>query len=641
MSSTPKKVIPAKRPAAKGGTTSSHANRGAIKKPATTPTKPKPTAKPTPVKKPIPAKSPSEKSEGGIFSKLFGLFKKKAPKEEPAKESTVSETKPEVTSEVATPIIEAAVANTPVTEFINESSAEISDHTIASPELEVINLQSEAVIAIPAEEVKEKESIVQEETEALVEFKIPEIQPVEEKPVEAKVQETLFPVEELQQATIAIEEPIESKETSVQESIVKEDEPNAEEHIVYKESAPSPVEYTAKTEEPEYITPSPSSDETSKIAEIEETPVFSTTSEKEYAAEIYPTNENVETKEEPIITPQTEYIPPAYSTYNEKITTPLENTSQELPKQQNYSNKSAEENKKKRGILLPFFLIVSLIGNGVLAWLLMNKQEEVKTVIVLKDKIVKEKEDVMADLLKLKEEYATLQTNNTGLQKELEEKRAEIESMIEQAKKHKNDAFVIAKLRKETETLRSIMKHFVVEIDSLNTLNKTIVAEKNKVVQDLNTQINKTTELEKDNDNLIQTVNKGSVLKATMVKAEGIRMRGGVKEVDVKYAGRAEKVKVTFSLGENPIAKKGMRTVYIKMTGPDGKDVTASESDLNSFSYNGTRGFYAEKKEVDYQGIDTPVDIICGSPKGFISGKYLVDVVCDGNVIGQTELFLK
>jgi len=126
-----------------------------------------------------------------------------------------------------------------------------------------------------------------------------------------------------------------------------------------------------------------------------------------------------------------------------------------------------------------------------------------------------------------------------------------------------------------------------------------------------------------------------------MVKAEGIRMRGGVKEVDVKYAGRAEKVKVTFSLGENPIAKKGMRTVYIKMTGPDGKDVTASESDLNSFSYNGTRGFYAEKKEVDYQGIDTPVDIICGSPKGFISGKYLVDVVCDGNVIGQTELFLK
>jgi hypothetical protein len=641
MSSTPKKVIPAKRPATKGGTTSSQANRGAIKKPATTPTKPKPTAKPAPVKKPIPAKSPSEKSEGGIFSKLFGLFKKKAPKEESAKESTLSETKPQVTSEVATPIIEAAVANTPVNEFINESSPEIADNTISSPELEVINHQSEAVITIPTEEVKQEEIIVQEEPEALVEFKIPEVQPVEEKPVEAKVQETLFPVEELQQATITIEEPIGIKETSVQESIVK-DEPNAEEHIVYKESAPSPVEYTAKTEEPEYITPSPSSDETGKIAEIEETPVFSTTPEKEYAVEIYPTNENVETaKEEPIITPQAEYIPPAYSTYNEKITTPLENTSQELPKQQNSSNKSAEENKKKRGILLPFFLIVSLIGNGVLAWLLMNKQEEVKTVIVLKDKIVKEKEDVMADLLKLKEEYATLQTNNTGLQKELEEKRAEIESMIEQAKKHKNDAFVIAKLRKETETLRSIMKHFVVEIDSLNTLNKTIVAEKNKVVQDLNTQINKTTELEKDNDNLIQTVNKGSVLKATMVKAEGIRMRGGVKEVDVKYAGRAEKVKVTFSLGENSIAKKGMRTVYIKMTGPDGKDVTASESDLNSFSYNGTRGFYAEKKEVDYQGIDTPVDIICGSPKGFISGKYLVDVVCDGNVIGQTELFLK
>lgn len=481
--------------------------------------------------------------------------------------------------------------------------------------------------------------MLRKKTAVPIEINTSEIQPAEEKPVEAKVQETLFPIEELQQATV--EEPIISEEKPVQESIVKE-EPKTEEHLVYKERAPSPVEYIVKTEEPEYVAPAHIPDETDKLAEAEETPVFVETPEKEYHTQTYAANEEAETaKAETIVTHQTEYIPPTYSTYSENMTSPLENTSKELPKQPISSNKPVEEKKKKRGVLLPFFLIVSLIGNGVLAWLLMNKQEEVKTVIVLKDKVVKEKADVMADLLKLKEEYASLQTNNTGLQKELEEKRAEIESMIEQAKKHKNDAFVIAKLRKETETLRSIMKHFVVEIDSLNTLNKTIVAEKNKVVQDLNTQINKTTELEKDKDNLIQTVNKGSVLKAAMIKAEGIRMRGGVKEVDVKYAARAEKIKVTFSLGENPIAKKGMKTVFIRLVGPDGKDVTTSESDLNSVSYNGTRGFYAEKKDVDYQGVDTPVDIICGSPKGFTSGKYLVDVICDGNVIGQTELSLK
>jgi hypothetical protein len=323
--------------------------------------------------------------------------------------------------------------------------------------------------------------------------------------------------------------------------------------------------------------------------------------------------------------------------------TPAEKAFEESPAQQASSNEplKKEEKKKKRGVLIPFFLVVSLIGNGVLAWLLMNKHEEIKTVIVLKDKVIQEKEDVMGDLLKLKSEYASLQTNNIGLQKELQEKRAEIDSMIEQAKKHKNDAYVIAKLKKETETLRSIMKHFVVEIDSLNTLNKTIVAEKNKVVEDLNSQITKTTELEKDNDLLVQTVNKGSVLKALLAKAEGIRMRGGVKEVGVKYAARAEKVKVTFTLSENSIAKKGMKTIYVRILGPDGREVTTSESDLNSVSFNGTKGFFAEKKDVEYQNVEMPVDIICGSPKGFISGKYIIDIICEGNVIGQTELMFK
>jgi len=299
-----------------------------------------------------------------------------------------------------------------------------------------------------------------------------------------------------------------------------------------------------------------------------------------------------------------------------------------------------EEKKKKRGIIIPF-LIVSLIGNVILALLLINKHNEITKVVILKDKAIEEKEGVMGDLLKLKEEYGSLQTNDVALQKELEEKRAEIESLIAQAKKHKNDTFIIAKLRKETETLRKIMKHFVVEIDSLNTLNKTIIAEKNKVVNDLNSQITKTTELEKDKDALLQTVNKGSILKAMLVKAQGIRIKGGVKQVEVKHATRVEKIKVAFTLSENAIAKKGTKTIYIRIMRPDGKEVTISESEMNLISYNGTKGFFAEKKDIEYENTEIPVDILCGSPTGFISGKYSIDVICEGTVIGQTELVLK
>jgi hypothetical protein len=708
MSSTPKKTIPVKRPVAKGaphrsaapkgapqrgGTASSPASKGAVKKPGTPPTKGagKPTTPPV-KQKPAPKKPISEKPEksgGGIFSKLFSIFKKKAPKEEvPAIENIVAPAlvaEAETTSETSIPRMEVnnLAAETPAItspeiEVANEITTKIDILESATQELNSTPLVVEPEIAspstievntVPAEEVVP----VQEELLAPIEFAPP---PIEEKTAETKVQETLFPVEELEAITApeqdadapAVEEPVKESEPIIAETPVPEvmeaETPAKEEPVVYNESVSFATKYTPKEEsdasipETDDTAPSFSSDDTSKIAEVTETteePAFEVTPQAEYVTQTYSTNEpEVETtaaiaeaKEEPVFaaTPQTEYASQVNDTYSNSAYEPeiitAETTLSNPPASEQSPKNEKKEEKKRRGILLPFFLIVSLIGNGVLAWLLMNKKEEVKTVIVLKDKVIQEKEDIMSDLLKLKQEYSTLQTNNAGLQKELNEKRAEIDSLIEQAKKHRNDAGVIAKLRRETETLRAIMKHFVVEIDSLNTLNKTIIAEKNKVVADLNSQITKTTELEKDKDQLIQTVNKGSVLKAMGSKAEGIRMRGGLKQVDVKYAGRTEKIKVSFILGENPIAKKGMRTIYIRIMGPNGREITMSESDLNSVSFNGTRGFYAEKTDVEYQNVDTPVEVICGSPSGFISGKYIIDIICEGEVIGQTDLLLK
>ena len=74
--------------------------------------------------------------------------------------------------------------------------------------------------------------------------------------------------------------------------------------------------------------------------------------------------------------------------------------------------------------------------------------------VVLKEQIIVERDNIMAELLTLKDEYSTLQTNNSAIQEELDAKRIEIEELIEQAKKHQGDKYIIAKLRKESETLR-------------------------------------------------------------------------------------------------------------------------------------------------------------------------------------------
>jgi hypothetical protein len=299
-----------------------------------------------------------------------------------------------------------------------------------------------------------------------------------------------------------------------------------------------------------------------------------------------------------------------------------------------------QEKKKKRGILVPFF-IFSIAANIILAWLWLSERNNTKTVIVMKEQILIEKNNVVADLVKLKDEFNSLETTNDTLNKELEQKRAEIDKLIDEAKKHQNDKYIIAKLRKETETLRSIMKHFVVQIDSLNTLNQTILAEKKKVEKDLTSQISKTNNLEKDKDALLQTVNKGSILKAMTPKAIGLRLKGNTKETEVNKASRVDKIKVSFTLSENRIAKKGYKTVFIHIMAPNGKEVAVSESEENVVEYAGTKGLFAEKKEIEYENEEQSVSILCGSPSGFLPGKYLIDIICEGAIIGQSEITLK
>src|SRR2546430_1581653 len=156
-------------------------------------------------------------------------------------------------------------------------------------------------------------------------------------------------------------------------------------------------------------------------------------------------------------------------------------------------NLNQNDKKKKAGFIPWLFLILSLAGNGILVYLLngarqtvIQKEEIIKTVYV-------EKDNLGIELKQLKSEYDNLKTNNAGLQAQIDEKKSEIELLIKEAEKHKGDKYIIAKLRKETETLRLIMQGYVHTIDSLNTLNQKLVVEKKDVLKKLDEEKNKST----------------------------------------------------------------------------------------------------------------------------------------------------
>lgn len=302
-----------------------------------------------------------------------------------------------------------------------------------------------------------------------------------------------------------------------------------------------------------------------------------------------------------------------------------------------------KEKSRRRGgiIILWSVILLLLISNGVTIWLWQTSTTEIIREKIVTEQVIVERDNVKADLLILQKDFEGLKAGDVIMQKEIEEKRERINELIKQAERHKGDAYIIAQLRKETETLRSIMQGYVRTIDSLNTLNITLVKEKKTVLKQLDFEKEKQTTLIKEKDELKTTIAKGSVLTCFNITAIPVSYkRSGKKETETNKARKTEKIKVSFTLGENKIARTGEKTVYVRIMTPDGKEMAKNYDENYKFSFNKSSGYFAGKETLNYANVEISGVTYCEGQGDYVPGKYIVEVACDGVVIGSTTFKL-
>lgn len=301
---------------------------------------------------------------------------------------------------------------------------------------------------------------------------------------------------------------------------------------------------------------------------------------------------------------------------------------------------TSNDNRKKSGLL---WILIGLLAitNAVTFWMYLQEKNDVAQTIVLKEQVIVERDNVQNELLQLQKDYGSLKTNDVALQADIDAKKAEIEELLANAEKHKGDPYIIAKLKKETETLRQIMRGYVRTIDSLGTLNKTLIIEKDNVLKDLATEKGKITNLNKEKEDLSATIQKGSILSCFNVTAKGVKFKsGGKKEIETSKASRTQKIKVSFSLGENKIAKSGEKTVYVRIVTPDGKEMAKNYDDNYRFTFNKSGGYFAGKETLNYANIEISGVTYCEGQGELVPGNYIIEITCDGAIIGNTTLRL-
>ncbi len=233
--------------------------------------------------------------------------------------------------------------------------------------------------------------------------------------------------------------------------------------------------------------------------------------------------------------------------------------------------------------------------------------------------------------------YDSVKTDNDSLNNLVIKQKEKIGHFIEEIKLLKfNNASKIREYKKELEDMRGVMRHYVIQVDSLNQINIKLKAENVSYVEKLGATQNNVKVLEGEKAKLVKKVDLASKLDAKSLQASGLNPR----ENETKKASRVAKIQVAFTVAKNVSAPVGEKILYLRVTDPSGQLLTDAET--NKFRFEGKDIGYSSQKSIEYGGEEMQINLFYNTLEGGLQpGKYELDIFADGNNIGTTSLVLK
>ena len=290
------------------------------------------------------------------------------------------------------------------------------------------------------------------------------------------------------------------------------------------------------------------------------------------------------------------------------------------------------ERKERNGGLKTTTIILAVVAlalAGALAWIWSQKSG-------LVHELEGEKAELTEQLLHLQSDFENLNSDYENINSQLDTPREQVALLID--KLSKTEATNRAKIRqyeKELGTLRSIMRGYIVQIDSLNTLNKKLTADAAAARQEA-------AESRRANENLTRQVENlsGQVAAGAVIKARGLHVNaynGSDKVTD--RSSRVTYLVATLSLVENEIAERGPVRVYVRVTDPNGNVLQNASS--TTATIGGTPVATSASREVDYEGQEVEMSIYVKDVGEFVKGIYTVEAYTVNGQVGRAELMLR
>ncbi len=247
-----------------------------------------------------------------------------------------------------------------------------------------------------------------------------------------------------------------------------------------------------------------------------------------------------------------------------------------------------------------------------------------------------EKEDLTQQMIALKGDYESLSSEYDTINSQLDSSKEEINQLIERIQKTEaTNRYTMRQYEKELGTLRSIMRNYIVQIDSLNTLNHKLTADAAAARREAAQSRAENADLKGRVEDLSGQLATGSVIKARGMSIAAYNS----SDKPTDRSSRVVRLLASVSLVENELAPRGPVRVYLRVKDPEG--ILLTNSTQTSFNFNGSPMVASASREVDYQGKEVDLSIYLNEISSYQAGIYTVEFYTTQAFLGKSELLLR
>ena len=296
-----------------------------------------------------------------------------------------------------------------------------------------------------------------------------------------------------------------------------------------------------------------------------------------------------------------------------------------------------EETTKKKSAGVPILIVLVALLVGASVYLYLNLRDRGREIEEMTQLFELEKEEMENEYSGFAVQYDEMQVHisNDSLRHQLEKEKLRTQQLLEELRQTKaTNAAEITRLKKELATVREVMRTYVIQIDSLDQINKQLAKENTRVRQQYQEQTKVVQQLTVDKEKAEEKVALASQLDAAAISIS-TRNKRGKEENKVK---NVTQFVINFTIVKNITVQTGEKIVYLRLTKPDGSPLQKSPSDM--FRYENVDLEFSAKKYIEYTGEQQEVTMYWDVEEYLSAGTYTAYLFVDGVMIGEHSVTL-